>query len=68
MEEGLYELGRKHGRLSQLYARSQFTVCVQNFVDEGAVPQHTIPLRSAANKQSEETGEHGQGFVRCNFS
>jgi len=67
-EEDLYELDRKHGRLPQLYARSQFTVCVQNFVDEGDVPQYTIPLRSAAKRQAEETGGHGRGFVRCNCS
>ena len=67
-KEDLYELGTKYGRLPQLYARSQFTVCVQNFVDEGDVPQHTIPLHFATNNQLEETGGHGQGFVHCNCS
>ena len=65
-ENDLYELGTKYGVLQQLYSRSQFTVCSEKFVEEADVPKSApISLRSAATKQSEEKGGHGQGFVRC---
>ena len=55
-EEGLYELGTKNGRLQQLYARSQFTVCAEKFIDEEDVPPNTISLRSAATQQAVQAG------------
>lgn len=64
-DNDLYELGTTSGRLEQLYARSQFSVCSEIFIDEAAVPQNTVSLRSAATKNSEERGGHGQGFFRC---
>lgn len=64
----LYELGITSGRLKQLYARSQFSMCSEIFIDEAAVPQNTVNLRSAATKNSEERGGHGQGFLRCQYT
>ncbi|KAK7601711.1 hypothetical protein V9T40_009152 [Parthenolecanium corni] len=60
------DLGTKSRRLKQLYARSQFTVSAEKFIDKCDVPDKTIPLRSAAIQHSVEAGGHGQGFQRCN--
>jgi hypothetical protein len=65
-DDGLCELGTKSGRLEQLYARSQFSLCAEKFINEADVPGTTISLRSAARQQSLEAGGHGQGYVRCN--
>lgn len=60
----LYELGTRNGRLEQLYARSQFSICSEIFLNDEDIPQNTISLRSAARKESEDKGGHGQGFLR----
>ena len=61
-EDGFYRLGTERGILNQLYARSQFSVCQKDLLKVEDVPDHEIPLRSAATAQSTGTG---QGFLRC---
>ena len=64
-DDGFYELGTENGRLPQLYARSQFSICKEQFLDAENIPDTTISLRSAATQDSVAGGGHGQGFVRC---
>ncbi|XP_022194657.2 KRAB-A domain-containing protein 2-like [Nilaparvata lugens] len=61
-EDGFYKLGTKNGILKQLYSRSQFTVCKNNFIRAEDVPELKTGLCSAANAQSCGSG---QGFVKC---
>ncbi|CAI6358371.1 unnamed protein product [Macrosiphum euphorbiae] len=62
-EDGFYRLGNKTGVLKQLYARSQFTVCQQNFVALDEVNhEKELGLRSIATQEA--TGS-GQGFIKC---
>ncbi|KAL4089899.1 hypothetical protein QTP88_024835 [Uroleucon formosanum] len=52
--------------LKQLYARSQFTVCQQNFVSlEEVNHEKQLCLRSIATQEA--TGS-GQGFIKCSCS
>jgi len=54
------------GVLKQLYARSQFTVCQQNFVAlEEVNHEKELGLRSIATQEA--TGS-GQGFIKCSCS
>nr|CAI5842632.1 unnamed protein product [Callosobruchus analis] len=64
-KEGMYKLGTKHGTLSQLYARNQFTLCNEAFINVNAVPEHEITVRECARKES-HLGY--QGFQHCNYT
>ncbi|KAK7605083.1 hypothetical protein V9T40_006941 [Parthenolecanium corni] len=63
-EDGFYRLGTREGIINSLYARSQFALSHEQFVqlDEVPITSATISLRSVASSQA--TG-NGQGFVRC---
>ena len=45
--DGLYELATRNGKLAQLYARSQFTVCKETFVEVEDVPGEAITAFSS---------------------
>ncbi|XP_008189275.1 KRAB-A domain-containing protein 2-like, partial [Acyrthosiphon pisum] len=59
-----YEIGTTEGKLQQLYARNQFEICKESFVQIETVPTTPpISLREAARKFS---NLGGQGYDRCN--
>ncbi|XP_022160133.1 KRAB-A domain-containing protein 2-like [Myzus persicae] len=60
--DGFYRLGTKYGTLKQLYARSQFSLCIEKFITLSDVPDGDICLRKASESQS--LG-NGQGFFKC---
>jgi len=57
---GLYLLGTKEGLLERLYARNEFTIADNNFIEAHDVPSSSLSLRSA----SMITSGSKQGFVR----
>lgn len=61
-DDGFYTLGTRNGKLKQLYARSQFTVCDENLISIDEVPDVEFSLRSVATMQSNGTG---QGVKKC---
>lgn len=60
-DEDFYRLGTRNGKLKQLYARSQFSVCEQPLVIL-EVPNSELSLRAFATEQSLGTG---QDFQKC---
>ncbi|GFT54299.1 KRAB-A domain-containing protein 2 [Nephila pilipes] len=60
--EEFYQLGTKQGRLSQLYARNQFTICEEKFILLDDVSDLAISLRECVRKTSLSGG---QGYQRC---
>jgi len=58
---GLYLLGTKEGLLERLYARSEFTIADNTFIEAHDVPSSSLSLRSA----SVVTSGSKQGFVSC---
>lgn len=63
IEDGFYKLGTSHGKLSQLYARNQFSPCIETFLTIEEVQQEKeITIREAARLDSVGTG---QGFFKC---
>ena len=65
IEDNLYKLGTKDGCLKQLYTRSEFDLCAQNFISIDDVRQDKIiSLRSAATNSSGKI----QGYTRCQCS
>lgn len=62
-EAGLYKLGTKQGELKGFYSRNQFEPLASPLMAvEDVNGEVEIPLRTAANKQSQGGG---QGFVKC---
>jgi len=62
-EDNLYQLGTKEGVLNKMYARSEFDICKQAFVQINQVCRISeISLRTAATFIA---GGSTQGFVRC---
>ena len=63
---GLYKLGTTQGVLLGVYSRNQFEPLPEPLLSITQVNKDTeIPLRTAANKQSQGGG---QGFIRCGCS
>lgn len=62
-DDGLCELGTKHGKLSALYETNQFTVCKENFLKLEEIPPETKSLLAVANKRSLFGS---RGSTRCN--
>ncbi|CAI6348099.1 unnamed protein product [Macrosiphum euphorbiae] len=58
----MYEIGTKEGRLSTLYSRNQFVICKERFPKVDDVPQTKISLRETARTFS---NLGGQGYDRC---
>ena len=63
-DEEYYELGTKLGKLKELYARNQYTLCKENFLSIEEVGTEEIIVREV-NKLSLVGG---QGFRKCNCS
>ena len=62
-EAGMYELGTKQGELKGVYCRNQFEPLPHPLLSVSDVVRDVeLPLRTAANKQSQGGG---QGFVKC---
>jgi len=59
---GLYLLGTKEGQLERLYARNEFIIADNNFIEAHGVPSSSLSLRSA----SMITSGSKQAFVSCN--
>lgn len=51
-ENDMYKLGTKYGSLKSLYARNQFKVVNENFLDKNAYPDAEINLREYARRDS----------------
>ena len=64
-KDNLYRLGTSNGVLNCLYARSQFVLCHEKFVQMEGVPTTSISLRTAASSQALSGG---QGFVTTKCS
>ena len=65
-EAGMYKLGTTQGVLLGVYSRNQFEPLPEPLLSINHVNKDTeIPLRTAANKQSQGGG---QGFIRCGCS
>ena len=63
-EAGMYKLGTTQGVLLGVYSRNQFEPLPEPLLAINQVNKDTeIPLRTAANKQSQGGG---QGFIKCN--
>lgn len=60
-EDGFKQLVTAPKNLNQLYTRSQFTLCAKDLLRDEDVPDHKIPVRSAAIAQATGTVK---GFVR----
>jgi len=61
--DGFFKLGTRQGTLKQLYVRSQFQLCHEQFLKLENVPAHEeMSLRSVASAQAVD---NGQGFFRC---
>jgi hypothetical protein len=58
---GLYLLGTKEGLLERLYARNEFTIANNNYIEANDVPSSSLSFRSA----SMITSGSKQGFVSC---
>ena len=62
-ESGMYKLGTKEGQLKGVYSRNQFEPLPNPLMEVSDINMEVeIPLRTAANKQSQGGG---QGFVKC---
>ena len=62
-ESGMYKLGIKIGQLKGVYSRNQFEPLPNPLMEVSDINMEVeIPLRTAANKQSQGGG---QGFVKC---
>ncbi|XP_074035210.1 uncharacterized protein [Leptinotarsa decemlineata] len=62
VQNELYELGTKEGRLPQMYSRNQLTLCKESFISLDMVPNLHISLREYVKKTSLSGG---QGYQRC---
>ena len=63
-EAGMYKLGTPMGILIGVYSRNQFEPLPEPLLSINDVNSDSeIPLRTAANKQSQGGG---QGFIKCN--
>lgn len=58
---GLYQLGTKEGTIDRLYARNEFVIPDNNFINIVDVPSTSITLRSALMLASGSK----QGFIFC---
>lgn len=61
-EDDFYRLGTRHGVLKQLFARSEFAECEEDFLSREEIPTNEATLRTIATAQS--VG-HGQGMKKC---
>uniref|UniRef100_A0A6P7GY04 Uncharacterized protein LOC114347864 n=1 Tax=Diabrotica virgifera virgifera TaxID=50390 RepID=A0A6P7GY04_DIAVI len=63
VQDEFYKIGTRDGILRQHYARSQFSPCPKNMINENEVPMDKeVALRTVATAQSSGSG---QGFFRC---
>ncbi|KAK2586098.1 hypothetical protein KPH14_008379 [Odynerus spinipes] len=58
---GLYELGTKEGHFDRLYARNEFIIVENNFIEINDVPSTLLTVRSASTLSSSSK----QGFISC---
>nr|CAI5859986.1 unnamed protein product [Callosobruchus analis] len=63
IEDGFYRIGTVGGVFKQLYARNEFELCKQEFINLDVKTDTEITLRSAARKFSVNSST--QGYVRC---
>ena len=62
-ESGMYKLGTKEGQLKGVNSRNQFEPLPNPLMEVSDINMEVeLPLRTAANKQSQGGG---QGFVKC---